>query len=48
MEDNIKVNLKETGFEDIEGIHLAQGADKWRARVATAVNISVPMNFYTM
>jgi hypothetical protein len=29
-EDNIKMNLREIGFEDVEWTHLAQDRDRWR------------------
>jgi hypothetical protein len=28
-EDNIKINLKETEWEDVSWIHLAQDRDQW-------------------
>jgi hypothetical protein len=28
-EDNIKMDLSEIGFEDVDWIHLAQDRDKW-------------------
>jgi len=30
-EDNIKMDLRETGWEDVDQIHMAQDRDKWRA-----------------
>lgn len=27
--DNIKMDLKETGWDIVDGIHLAQDVDKW-------------------
>jgi len=33
MEDNIEMNLKETGWEDMDWIHLAQDRNKWEAVV---------------
>jgi hypothetical protein len=41
-EDNIKTDLKEMGFEDVDWIHLAQDRDRWRAFVNTVVNLRVP------
>jgi hypothetical protein len=37
-EDNIKMNLGEIGFGDVEWIHLAQDRDTWRALVNTVMN----------
>jgi hypothetical protein len=41
-EDNIKVDLWEIGFGDVDLIHLAQDRDKWRALVNTVVSLRVP------
>jgi hypothetical protein len=41
-EDNIKMNLRETGFGDVDWIHLAQDWDRWRALVNTVMNLRVP------
>jgi hypothetical protein len=41
-EDNIKMNLKERGFGDVDWIHLAQDRDRWRALVNTVMNLRVP------
>jgi hypothetical protein len=40
--DNIKMDLRETGFGDVEWIHLAQDRDKWWALVNTVMNLWVP------
>ena len=37
-EVNVKMHLKETVFEGVEWIHLAQHMKKWRAVVYTALN----------
>jgi hypothetical protein len=42
LEDNIKMNLEEIGYEDVDWIHLAQNRDQWRAVVNTAMNILIP------
>jgi hypothetical protein len=34
-ENNIEIDLRETGWGDMEWIHLAQDRDKWRALVNT-------------
>jgi len=41
-EDNIKVDLKEMGSEDVDWMHLAQDRDKWWASVNMVMNIWVP------
>jgi hypothetical protein len=41
-EDNIKMDLRETGFEDVDWIHWAQDRDRWRALVNTVMNLRVP------
>jgi len=34
-EDNIRMDLRETGLEAVEWFHLAQDKDRWRALVNT-------------
>jgi ribosome biogenesis protein Nip4 len=41
-EDNIKMDLREIGFGDVDWIHLAQDRDTWRAVVNTVMNLRVP------
>jgi hypothetical protein len=41
-EDNIKMDLREMGFVDVDWIHLAQDRDRWRALVFTVMNLRVP------
>jgi hypothetical protein len=41
-EDNIKMDLREVGFGDVDWIHLAQDRDGWRALVNTVMNLLVP------
>jgi hypothetical protein len=42
LEDNIKMDLWEIGFEDVDWIYLAQDRDRWRAFVNTMMNLRVP------
>jgi hypothetical protein len=41
-EDNIKMDLREIGFRDVDWIHWAQNRDRWRALVNTVMNLQVP------
>jgi hypothetical protein len=41
-EDNIKMDLREIGFGDVDWIHLAQDRDRWRALVITVMSLRVP------
>jgi hypothetical protein len=41
-EDNIKIDLREIGFGDVDWIHLAQDRDKWLALVNTVMSLRVP------
>jgi hypothetical protein len=40
--DNIKIDLKETGWDGVDWIDLAQDRDQWRALVNTVMNLRVP------
>jgi hypothetical protein len=40
--DNIKMNLREIGWDGIDWIDLAQNRDQWRALVNTIMNLWVP------
>jgi hypothetical protein len=40
--DNIKMDLRETGFGDVDWIHLARDRDTWQALVNTVMNLRVP------
>jgi hypothetical protein len=42
---NIKINLREIGWDGVDWIHMAQGRDQCRAVVNTVLNIRVPLNF---
>jgi hypothetical protein len=41
-EDNIKMNLKETGCGGVDWIDLVQDRDRWRALVNAVMNLRVP------
>jgi hypothetical protein len=43
-EDNIKMDLGEIGFGDMDWIHLAQDRGRWWAVVNTVMNFRVPQN----
>jgi hypothetical protein len=36
------MDLRETGWEDVDWIHLAQDRDQWRAVVNTVIYLWVP------
>jgi hypothetical protein len=40
--DNIKMDLREIGWDDADWIDLAQDKDQWRALVNTVINLQVP------
>jgi hypothetical protein len=44
--DNIKIDLRETGWDGVDWIELAQDRDQWRALVNTVMNLRVPLNFW--
>jgi hypothetical protein len=41
-EDNIKMDLREIEFGDVDWINLDQDKDRWRAVVNTVMNLRVP------
>jgi ribosome biogenesis protein Nip4 len=41
-EDNIKMDLEEIGFRDVDWIHWVQDKDRWRALVNTVMSLRVP------
>jgi hypothetical protein len=45
-EDGIRMDLRETGWESVDRIQLAQDRDRWRALVNTVMNhrVLVPRN----
>jgi hypothetical protein len=40
--DNIKMDLREMGWDDMDWIHVAQDRDQWRDLVNTVKNLWVP------
>jgi hypothetical protein len=40
--DNIKMDLREIGWDDIDWIELAQDRDQWGALANTVMNLRVP------
>jgi hypothetical protein len=40
--DNIKKNLREIEFQDVDWIHAVQDRDGWRALVNTVMSLRVP------
>jgi hypothetical protein len=42
--DNIKIDLRELGWDVVDWIDLAQDRDLWRALVNTVMNLRVPYN----
>jgi hypothetical protein len=41
-EDNIRMDLRKTGWEGVDWIHLAQDGYQWRAVMNTVMNLRVP------
>jgi hypothetical protein len=40
--DNMKMNLREIGWDGVDWIELVQDRDQWRAVVNTVMNLRVP------
>jgi hypothetical protein len=40
--DNIKMDLREIGWDGMDSIDLAQDRDQWMALVNTVINLRVP------
>jgi hypothetical protein len=41
-EDNIRMGLREIGWEGVDWMHLVQDRDQWRDVVNTMMNLRVP------
>jgi hypothetical protein len=41
-EDNIRMDLRKTGYGSVNWIHQAQEGDQWRELVNTVMNLRVP------
>jgi hypothetical protein len=41
-EENIRMDLGETGWKVMDWMHLSQDSDQWRAAVNTVMNFQVP------
>jgi hypothetical protein len=41
-EDNIEIDLKETDYDVMDWVHVAQDRYRWRALVDTVMNLKVP------
>jgi hypothetical protein len=40
--DNIKIDLREIGWDGVDWVDLAQGREQWRALVNTMMSLLVP------
>jgi hypothetical protein len=40
--DNIKINLREIGWDGVDWIHMSQDREQWRALVSRVMNLRVP------
>jgi hypothetical protein len=41
-EDSTRMDVRKTGWESVDWIHLAQDRDQWQAVVNTVTNLRVP------
>jgi hypothetical protein len=41
MGDNIRIDVREIGWEGVDRMHLAEDRDQWRALVNTVMNLRV-------
>jgi hypothetical protein len=44
MVDNIKMDLREIGWDGVDWMDMAQDRDQWRALVNRVLNLLVPKN----
>jgi hypothetical protein len=42
--NNIKMDLREMGWDGVDWIDLAQGREQWKALMKTVMNLQVPYN----
>jgi hypothetical protein len=42
--NNIKIDLRETGWDGMDWMDLVQDRDQWRALVNTVMNLRIPQN----
>jgi hypothetical protein len=42
LEDNIRMDVRELGWKDVDWIQLAQDSDQWRDLVNKEMNLRVP------
>jgi hypothetical protein len=42
MEDDIRIDIREMGWEGVDWMHLSQGRDQWRTLMNTVVKFRVP------
>jgi hypothetical protein len=42
VEDNIRMNIRDIGYDVMDWIDLAQNKDQWMALVNTVINLRVP------
>jgi len=42
-EDNIRMDLRETGWECVDWIHVVQDRNPWRAVENTVINLLIPL-----
>jgi hypothetical protein len=42
--NNIKIDIREIGWDGVDWIDMAQDRDQWRALVNTLLNLRVPYN----
>jgi hypothetical protein len=42
--DNIKMDLRDIGWDGVDWIDMAQDRDQWRALVSTVLNLRIPQN----